>query len=253
MKNTTARRRKIFELQDEVVERIVITIGGTGGKLDELARAQVLRKETENLVAYECFLRGREYLNRYRVRDPLFGRAGEMFEQAISLDQTFARAYLGLAWFHIWEVKSGRTNNPGPSLERAFELAARALEIESPNHWNHWSHWILGNIYVWQREPERAVSHYQRAMELNPNDAAMLMDMADNWCYLGDPKHAIELAERAVRLHPEHPDVYLWTRLHQTLAGAILLSPISWIDVTRKPSAGWPRLPSPATAAGCWR
>ena len=31
---------------------------------------------------------------------------------------------------------------------------------------------------------------------------------------LGDPKYAIELAERAVWLHPEHPDVYLWTRLH---------------------------------------
>ena len=192
----------------------MVTIGGTGGKLDELARAQTLRKEMENLVAYECFLRGREYLNRYRVREPSFGRAGEMFEQAINLDPEFARAYLGLAWFYIWEVKSGRVSSPQSSLQRAFDLAERALDIESPNNWNHWSHWILGNIYVWKRAPERAILHCERAMELNSNDAAMLMDLADNWCYLGDPKQAIELAERAISLHPEHPDVYLWTRLH---------------------------------------
>ena len=204
----------VFELQDEVVERIVVTIGGTGGKLDQLARAQTLRKETNNLDAYECFLRGREYLNRYRVRDPLFARGGEMFEQAITLDPGFVRAYLGLAWFHIWEVKSGRVKHPGSTLERAFELAERALDIESSNNWNHWSHWILGNIFVWKRSPQRAVFHYERAMDLNPNDAAMLMDMADNWCYLGAPKKAIDLAERALRLHPEHPDVHLWTRLH---------------------------------------
>ena len=168
-----------------------------------------------------------------------------MTPAAIIQDPGFVRAYLGLAWFHIWEVKSGRVTSPQPVLERAFALADEALSIELPDRWKHWSHWILGNIYVWKRDAARASAHYQRAMELNPNDAAMLMDMADNWCYLGQPKQAVELAQRAIRLHPEQPDVHLWTRLHPdvgrgNLAFAYFMDgsyeqALSWLEQVTEP------------------
>jgi adenylate cyclase len=59
--------KDIFVVQDEIVESIIAALGGAGGKLDALARAQAVRKETKNLEAYDCFLRAREYLNRYSI------------------------------------------------------------------------------------------------------------------------------------------------------------------------------------------
>ena len=228
----------IGTLQDEIVSRIVVSIGGTGGKLDQLARTQAFRKVSDNLAAYDCFLRGREYINRYRVRDKRFAQAGEMFEKAIELDPGFSRAYLGLAWFHVWEVKGGRTDAPGQSLERAFELARVASNIDRTaqwSNWNHWSHWIAGNIQVWNRDAERAIAHHERALELNPNDTFMLMDISDNCCYLGRAKQAIDLMNDAIRLHPDHPDVYLWVLAFAYFTEGQYEKTLAWLQRMTEP------------------
>jgi adenylate cyclase len=197
--------KDIFVVQDEIVESIIGAIGGTSGKLDELARARAIRKETENLAAYDFFLRAREYLNRYSATDKEFSKAKEMFEKAIDLDPEFHRAYLGLAWFHIQEIKFGRSDNPRQSLQQADELARHAVDLDQPSAW---SHMMLGQICIYRRQSRQAVAHYERALALNPSDALLLMLMADSWCYLGRSKEAIELALKAMRLNPNHPFWY---------------------------------------------
>jgi len=197
--------KDIFAVQDEIVESIIGALGGTSGKLDELARAQAVRKETENLAAYDCFLRAREYLNRYNAKDKEFSKAKEMFEKAIDLDPEFHRAYLGLAWFHIQEIKFGRSNNPRQSLQQADELARHAVDLDRPSAW---SDMMLGQVSMYRRQFKQAVAHYERALALNPSDALLLMLMADSWCYLGRSKEAIELALKAMRLNPNHPYWY---------------------------------------------
>lgn len=220
----------VFELQDEVVHRIIVTIGGTHGKLDQLARAQAARKSTDNLAAYECFLRGREHLNRFRVRDTRFVQAMEMFERAIELDPQFYRAYLGLALFHVWEVKGGRTATPARSLKRANELAEQAVNIYEPNHWSHWGHWILGTIYVWAKNPGRAMAHYGRALELSPNDGGMLIGIAENWCYLGRASEAVELAKEAMRLSPNYSDMYRWVLAFAHFTDGQYEDALTWLN-----------------------
>lgn len=197
--------KDIFAVQDEIVESIIGAIGGTGGKLDELARARAARKETENLAAYDYFLRAREHLNRYSIKDEEFSRAKELFEKAIELDPNFQRAYVGLAWFHIQEIKFHRSDNPGKSLQRADEFARYAVDLDQPSAW---SHMILGQVSMYRRQFMQAEAHYERAVALNPSDAFLLMVVAEGWGYLSRPKDAIELALKAMRLNPNHPFWY---------------------------------------------
>jgi adenylate cyclase len=51
----------IFAVRGEIVESILGTLCGSGGKLAELARLRAMRKGTANMEAYDYFLRGREY------------------------------------------------------------------------------------------------------------------------------------------------------------------------------------------------
>lgn len=197
--------RDVFAVQDEIVESIVGALGGMGGKIDELARAKAVRKETDNLAAYDYFLRARDYLNRYSINSREFPQAREMFEKAIALDPNFHRAYVGLAWYHVQEIKFHRSANPQHSLQQAYELAQHAVEFDEPNGW---SHMILGQVGTYRRQFKRAAAHYERALSLSPSDALVLMVVADGLTYLGRSKEATALALKAIRLNPNHPFWY---------------------------------------------
>ena len=84
--------KDIFALQDEIVQKIVTTL-----KLQLTLREQeyIVRKNTDNLEAYDSFLRGMEYYCRYTKEAN--AQARQMFERAIELDPQYAEAYALLA------------------------------------------------------------------------------------------------------------------------------------------------------------
>ncbi len=55
-----------------------------------------------------------------------------------------------------------------------------------------------------------SLAAYERAIELNPNDADILAEMANSVSCSGEPRRAIDLLGRAMRLNPYYPDWYLW-------------------------------------------
>jgi class 3 adenylate cyclase/TolB-like protein len=88
--------QNLFAIKDEIIETIVATLTF---KVDTVERERVFRKDTENLEAYDYYLRG---------RDTWFGwtkeanaEAGKLFEKAIELDPNYARAYGFLTWVHV--------------------------------------------------------------------------------------------------------------------------------------------------------
>ena len=127
----------IFAVQDEIVESVAGVLGGTHGKLDEIARSQAMQKDASTLEAYDCFLRGREYMNRYRVRDEEYSRAQDMFERAIEFDPHFSRAYLGLAWYHYIRMQWGLAEAPDKSLRYASDLVEKAARLDALDYTGH--------------------------------------------------------------------------------------------------------------------
>ncbi len=94
-----------FELQDEISKVIVGTIAG---RVDAAEAQRVAWKPPGDMTAYDRFLRGLQEFNR-QERVPL-ANARELFQDAIDLDSSYARAYAHLAFTHVCDVWYGYTD-----------------------------------------------------------------------------------------------------------------------------------------------
>src|SRR5262249_55233532 len=126
---------------------------------------RVRRTPTENLTAYDYFLRGSEAYLRL-TREEL-GRARQLYEKAIALDPRYAMAYVWLGWTHVMEWM-GQWSQQSQVLARCGDLAHLALALDDsvPE-----AHRLLSEVYLLQGQHEQAIAEAERAITLNPNDA----------------------------------------------------------------------------------
>jgi len=195
----------IFALQDEVTQRIVSAMAV---KLTEAEKRRLGRPPTGNPEAYDLVLRGHEE-RRLTTRDGN-AEARRLFVKALDLDPNYAAAYLGLAWTHLqsWQFMWS-TDREG--LERARELAERAIAL---NESLVGAHHVLGQIYLWMKQHDRAIAEAQQAVALAPNDADGYETLAETLCWSGRPEECIQAIRHAMRLNPHYPYFYDWTLGH---------------------------------------
>jgi len=186
--------KALFALQDEIVQRIVATLAV---KIETVERARSMRKDTENLEAYDYVLRGEEY-RRERTHASNI-KAAEMFTKAIELDPSYATAYVGLGLRHLNLVDYGWTEFPGQALQKAYDLAQKALSLDESHAG---AHALLGNIYIYRGQHEHALRELRRAIQLNPNDALSLRYLGMIMLWSGRPDDAIEAYETTLRYDP---------------------------------------------------
>lgn len=111
----------IFELQNDVAHKIAEALKVS---ITETEEASLAKKPTDDLRAYDAYMRGREFLARRGKKNT--ESAIRMFETAITTDEHFAPGYAGLAeaCSHMYEwYDSGST-----WLARAIEMNQKALE-----------------------------------------------------------------------------------------------------------------------------
>ena len=192
----------IFAVQDEITETIV---GRLVGKLDLAERDRAMKKAPDNLEAYDCYLRGYGLFLRFSKDDR--SEAREMMERAVALDPGYARAHTLLAWSHLSDAFMGWSEDPVAALGTAFETAQRALALDASDAW---CHWVVGAVLLFQRQHERAAAAYQRALDLNPNDADVIAHHTTLWLYVGRIEDGLESVNRAMRLNPHCPWWYFW-------------------------------------------
>ena len=151
--------KDLFAVQDEIVQTIVATLAV---KLTDIEKGRTFAKPTENLVAYDYLLRGRDYLARTTRSTNL--KARQLFEQAIELDPRYASAYVGLGWTYRKSMGHGWTEFPVQALEKAHDLAQKALSLgESASAYR-----LLGYVYLPRRQYDLARRALEHAIELNP-------------------------------------------------------------------------------------
>jgi adenylate cyclase len=199
--------QETFALQDEIVQKIVFALRV---RLTPEEHARFQRAPTNNLEAYDFYLRGREsffWRAIYETKKELNEQAQQMFTKAIELDPQYAGAYAGLGqtywldWLFQWN-KDGTQ-----SLERAFELVQRAVALDDSVPL---SHLVLSQVYLWKKQYNQAIAEAERAVALNPNDAEGYLYLGGTLVYAGRPEEGIELTEKAMRLNPRYPPVYLF-------------------------------------------
>jgi adenylate cyclase len=194
----------LFAVQDEVTERIVGTLAsGWGGRLRKAWQNRAERKGTENYQAFDCFMRGIDTINFTKEDNR---RGGELFEEAIGLDPNYAKAYAKLAWVHIIDAIYGWSSDYNGSMAKGLEFANKCVETDDEESWGHWA--LAGHYYYTMRH-DLALSKFERAIELNPNDAEVLTDLGLCLSYAGRAKEGLESALKAIRINAHCPEWFL--------------------------------------------
>ncbi len=195
----------IFALQDEVTQKIVSVLAV---KLTEDEQNRMVRRYTDNMEAYDYYLRGLEYFSKLTKETNILAR--QMLQRAIDLDPQFAVAYALLGLAHSQDWTQGWSLGPKP-LEHAFELAQKAIALDETLPLGYT---ILAEIYLHKNKHEKAIAAQQKAIAFSPNDADGIGGLGGILTWAGRPEETIGLAKKAMRLNPRYPTEYLWNLGH---------------------------------------
>ena len=192
----------IFALQDEVTQRIVAALHV---KLSEQEGRALVHAPTDNIEAYDHYLRGSQFISRATKESMVSAR--QMFKRALELDPNYAGAYASMGsthWFDwIFQWRKGPE-----SLMRSFELAQKALALDDSLAMAHRN---MGQVLIWQKRNEDAIAAVERAIGLEPNQAYSHTWLAFVLNFSGRPAEAIESVQKAMRLNPKDPFFQLFT------------------------------------------
>ncbi len=190
----------IFAIQDQVIEGIVEALSV---QLTETERTEVARLPTENLEAYDFFLRGEKLA--YRAEAASAADAIRFYQKAIALDPTFADAYAGYARVAVDVLTYGFLDSLPSAVarKRAYEAAGRALSL-NPRLARGYS--VLALLQMFESEHENAVASARKAVALNPNSAEAHLNLAVVLVYAGRQDMALQVMETVLRLDPKPPN-----------------------------------------------
>jgi adenylate cyclase len=194
----------IFSVQDEIVRRVVTTLGLIV-KLREMNVPWSPARRTENLEAFDDYLRATQYFWRLTKSDNPIARQWD--EKAIELDPNFGDAYVQLGWTYFSDAAFGWGNNPQVAWEHLYEAAQKALALDDSNCG------ALGlrtRYGVAHRQFEHAVADGERAVAINPNCTSGYWMLSDTLIFAGKPEEALGAAEKATRLDPAGADFYAY-------------------------------------------
>ena len=185
----------VFELQDRVTSSVVGVIAPTIERA-EIERAT--RKPTNNLEAYDWYLRGIAVMEQWTHDGS--ESAIRMFKKAHELDPNNAGAMAWIGGCHSIRALQGWMVDPKKEAAEAIHYARASQELGRND-----AHVLARNaltIAIFVGDIEAANSLVERALSLNPNQ--VLGSQASGWIklFLGEPQLAIEHFLRSLQLNP---------------------------------------------------
>jgi TolB-like protein len=190
----------IFALQDQLVTSVV------GAIAPQVERAEIDRSRlnmTGDLAAYDFYLRGLACWNRWTGEEN--AKALQLFNAAIAKDGDFSTPYgLAASCHHFAKANGWASSFDQAEISRLVE---RAADIGSDDAvalcW-------AGHVHAYFfRDLDRALLLIDRALELDVNLAVAWQRSGWVRGYAGDPDAAIESLNKAIRLNPLDPRVFL--------------------------------------------
>jgi len=200
----------LFALQDEITTAIA---GAIEPELLKFERDRIAsQRQQHNENAYELYQRGLWHHYRHSKADNI--EAQGYFERALALDPQYPQATAALAIAVCNAGYLGWSENQERNFEESFNLAQRAVGSDGryPN-----ARFALALTCMYTHRSERAIAEFQQAIKLNPSFAAAYAVLGHMLTYAGRPEETIPLVEKAIRLSPNDPRLFIWL---PALAGA---------------------------------
>ncbi len=189
----------IFALQGDLAKEMtsMLQMRLTG---DEEKRME--KSYTANADAYQDYMKGRYWWSK--ASEDGVRKGIDYFQQAIAKDPNYALAYSGLS--DSYALLAGLAVVPPKEMfPKAKEAALKALELDDTLAEAHASLAIVDFMYDWDRAG--ADREYQRAIELNPNNASIHMWYGLSLVHAGRLSEAISEQKRATELEPIVPHI----------------------------------------------
>ncbi|MGH6858837.1 MAG: adenylate/guanylate cyclase domain-containing protein [Phyllobacterium sp.] len=201
----------LFAVQDDVIGKIISALEV---KLSEGERDQLARIPTDNLEAYDYFLRAEQEGFFYSDVET-FRRTLSYYQKAIDLDPNFANAHAGIARVavDVWRNDYNYLWSAAVARKIAYDAAGQALKLD-PN--NARAHTVLALLQLVDGRATEAKDSANRAVAAQPNDAEIVGNLALILAYTGASAQAIVEMDKALRLDPTPPPSF------QLLAGIVL-------------------------------
>lgn len=219
----------ILAIQDEIGKAIS---GSLRFKLSRQDQIRISKQPTENTEAYNLYLRGRYFWNKYNKNWVL--KAIDAFNQAIEIDSHYALAYCGLAdaYFRLSNVHF----RPCEILPKAKEAALKAIEIDEnlaeahsslalvSVYYDHdwtlaerefrtalkldpsliFAHQRYGSYLTFMGRFEEAIRHYETALEIDPFLLQTNMNLATTYYLRSEHDRAVDLLTKTLELEPNY-------------------------------------------------
>jgi DNA-binding winged helix-turn-helix (wHTH) protein/tetratricopeptide (TPR) repeat protein len=219
----------LLATQDEIAKAISDSLKF---KLTVQEQIRLNKQPTKNIEAYNLYLRGRYFWNKYSKEWVL--KAIDAFKEAISIDVNYALAYCGLAdaYFRLSNVYFP----PREVLPKAKEAALRAVEIDDNQaeahsslglvrvYYDHdWTgaesafrraleldphlvsaHQRYGSYLTFMGRFDEAIEHYETALELDPFSLQINMNLATTYYLKGEYERAINMLNETIELEPNY-------------------------------------------------
>ncbi len=192
----------IFDFQDDVT---AMTAARVAIQLDANERRRLAEQSHPALYAYGLVLRGQDMGLRFLPDANLHAR--RLFEEARDLDPDYGRSYAAMSRTFNVEWRYNWTSDPDAALNQALVLAKRAVQCDALDTRGFSE---MGRAHLYKKQHDEALTAYEHALALNPNDADLLAYTGDCLAYVRQGERAVQLLERAMRLNPYFPDAYLW-------------------------------------------
>ena len=153
-------------------------------KLDEMKTPHGASfRPTDNLEAYDDYLRGIEYHFRFSKDDD--ENAVRWCQKALELDPRFGEAYALAGWSYWLKIWNQWSTNPQADMARSIEMVHKALAVDDSNAT---ALALLSYVDWLQDHYDQGVVDAKRAVAINPNSASGYQALSTHWPMRSSPK-----------------------------------------------------------------
>jgi len=218
----------VFEIQDEIAENVVRALRVVLGEDEKRA---IEKTPTENMQAYEYYLRGRQV--QHQMRRSALQYARRMFDRAIEIDPNFARAYAGIAdccsfVYMYWDGSNANLEGADTSSRKALQLDPESAEAHTSravaltlrrsyqqareefegalrlNPMLYEAHYFYGRACLTEGKFNEAVSHFRDAWQVRPEDYQAICLSAQALVKLGRREEALDATRQGLKVADAH-------------------------------------------------
>jgi TolB-like protein len=201
----------IFAIQSEIANAIVAALRGSLDASKPAPKVEV-RADTENMQAYELYLKARE---NFIARRQL-GETVKMFERVVQLDPNFARGWEGMAATASVAPSWGVTDRDYMAISKT--AADRALELD-PKLSMPWAVKSQLVVDTWPIDYAAALAYLDKAVAADPRNATALLWRGIAWTNLGFFDRALADLDHAIAIEPGYLNAIRHKALALLLAG----------------------------------